>query len=64
VNLFTLGVLWPFLWIPAMLYRPDRGWGLSGPGYITSVASWKAVSRRSNIRRILLRMKSPMNCVL
>jgi type VI protein secretion system component VasK len=31
VSLFTLGVLWPFLWIWAMAYRPDRGWGLSGP---------------------------------
>jgi Protein of unknown function (DUF3302) len=27
VSLFTLHVLWPFLWIWAMLYRPDRGWG-------------------------------------
>lgn len=27
VSLFTLGVLWPFLWIWAMAYRPDRGWG-------------------------------------
>jgi uncharacterized protein DUF3302 len=26
VSLFTLHVLWPFLWIWAMLYRPDRGW--------------------------------------
>lgn len=32
VSLFTLHVLWPFLWIWAMLYRPDRGWGMSGPG--------------------------------
>jgi type VI protein secretion system component VasK len=30
VSLFTLGALWPFLWIWAMAYRPDRGWGLSG----------------------------------
>ncbi len=29
VSLFTLHVLWPFLWIWAMLYRPDRGWGVS-----------------------------------
>jgi L-lactate permease len=32
VSLFTLGVLWPFLWIWAMVYRPDRGWGLSPDG--------------------------------
>lgn len=30
VSLFTLHALWPFLWIWAMLYREDRGWGLSG----------------------------------
>jgi type VI protein secretion system component VasK len=29
VSLFTLGALWPFLWIWAMAYRPDRGWGFS-----------------------------------
>lgn len=30
VSLFTLGVLWPFLWVWAMAYRPDRGWGFGG----------------------------------
>ena len=29
VSLFTLHVLWPFLWIWAMMYRPERGWGFS-----------------------------------
>ncbi|MFQ1933282.1 DUF3302 domain-containing protein [Aeromonas veronii] len=29
VSLFTLHVLWPFLWIWATIYRPDRGWGFS-----------------------------------
>jgi hypothetical protein len=33
VSLFTLHALWPFLWIWAMAYRPDRGWGFSSsPG--------------------------------
>ena len=27
VSLFTLHAMWPFLWIWAMLYRPERGWG-------------------------------------
>ena len=27
VSLFTLHVLWPFLWIWSMIYREDRGWG-------------------------------------
>ena len=29
VSLFTLHVLWPFLWIWATVYRPDRGWGFN-----------------------------------
>ena len=29
VSLFTLHALWPFLWIWAMLYRPERGWGFA-----------------------------------
>lgn len=28
VSLFTLHAIWPFLWIWATIYRPDRGWGL------------------------------------
>jgi len=29
VSLFTLHALWPFLWIWAMVYRPDSGWGIA-----------------------------------
>lgn len=29
VSLLTLHVIWPLLWIWAMLYREDRGWGFS-----------------------------------
>lgn len=32
ISLFTLHVLWPFLWIWATLYREDRGWGFSTGG--------------------------------
>ena len=31
VSLFTLHVIWPFLWIWATLYREDRGWGFKTP---------------------------------
>lgn len=31
VSLFTLHVIWPFLWIWATLYRPERGWGMQSP---------------------------------
>ena len=30
ISLFTLHVIWPFLWIWATLYRSDRGWGFAG----------------------------------
>jgi hypothetical protein len=36
VSLFTLHALWPFLWIWAMLYRPDRGWGIQQSDSATS----------------------------
>jgi len=29
ISLFMLHVLWPFLWIWAMMYKPDRGWGFA-----------------------------------
>ena len=29
ISLFMLHVLWPLLWIWAMMYRPDRGWGFA-----------------------------------
>lgn len=34
VSLFTLHALWPFLWIWAMLYREDRGWGFASRGQV------------------------------
>jgi hypothetical protein len=37
ISLFMLHVLWPFLWIWAMMYQPDRGWGFAlKPGEPTS----------------------------
>ena len=27
ISLFMLHILWPFLWIWAMMYQPERGWG-------------------------------------
>ncbi|RWU17063.1 hypothetical protein DM813_27250 [Pseudomonas alkylphenolica] len=38
VSLFTLHALWPFLWIWAMLYREDRGWGIGTGGAQSPVA--------------------------
>lgn len=32
VSLFTLHAIWPFLWIWATIYRPDRGYGFGPAG--------------------------------
>ena len=32
VSLFLMHALWPFLWIWATLYVPDKGWGMLSPG--------------------------------
>ena len=32
VSLMTLHVIWPFLWIWATIYRPERGYGFSADG--------------------------------
>ena len=49
VSLFTLHAIWPFLWIWAMLYRPDRGWGFrdahgNGAGLAAPSAGLKSSS--------------------
>ncbi|MGA8969896.1 MAG: DUF3302 domain-containing protein [Pseudolabrys sp.] len=48
VSLFTLHVLWPFLWIWAMAYRPERGWGFSNP---TTAANTSAENELESLRR-------------
>src|SRR5436190_10622174 len=51
VSLFTLHALWPFLWIWAMAYRPERGWGFSSDhrtpaGTIANSAELEDLRRR------------------
>jgi hypothetical protein len=51
ISLFTLHVIWPFLWIWATLYREDRGWGFQTPSSKDKEidglkAELKVVSRR------------------
>ncbi len=33
ISLFTLGAIWPFLWIWATLYKEDIGWGFQSGSY-------------------------------
>ena len=52
ISLFMLHVLWPFLWIWAMAYRPERGWGFSQkPGEPSTPA--EAVSELEALKRRL-----------
>lgn len=45
VSLFTLHAIWPFLWIWAMIYRPDRGWGLREAQTEGAAAPYNGVER-------------------
>jgi L-lactate permease len=51
VSLFTLGVLWPFLWIWAMAYRPDRGWGFAKDGQGADASFAQFEDRLSTLER-------------
>ena len=59
VSLFMLHVLWPFLWIWAMAYRPDRGWGFSHkPGEPTSPA--EAVNELEDLKHRLAEVEAKL----
>jgi Protein of unknown function (DUF3302) len=51
VSLFTLHVLWPFLWIWAMAYRPERGWGFSHKSDAPGAAPAATSGELENLRR-------------
>src|SRR3974390_2521981 len=57
ISLFMLHVLWPFLWIWAMSYKPDRGWGFSTkPGEPSTPA--EAVAELEALKRRLAEIES------
>src|SRR5215472_13044561 len=51
VSLFTLHALWPFLWIWAMAYRPERGWGFSTDSPANGTALSTPASELDDLRR-------------
>src|SRR5436190_1371139 len=51
VSLFTLHVLWPFLWIWAMAYRPERGWGFSHSSSTAGADPAAVTSELEELRR-------------
>ena len=52
VSLFTLHVLWPFLWIWAMAYRPERGWGFSGTDAGVSITASELEDLRRRVAEL------------
>ena len=58
VSLFTLHALWPFLWIWAMAYRPDRGWGVSSQSAGASAEPAATASELEDLRRRVAALES------
>ena len=59
ISLFMLDLLWPFLWIWAMMYQPDRGWGFSHkPGEPASPA--EAVAELEGLKRRLTQIEAKL----
>jgi len=52
VSLFTLHVLWPFLWIWAMAYQPERGWGFSHTAHGSSGTATEMEDLRRRIAEL------------
>lgn len=55
VSLFTLHALWPFLWIWAMAYREDRGWGFGdgkSPQFHVTHLEQQVADLQSRIERL------------
>jgi len=42
VSLFLMHAIWPFLWIWATLYKPERGWGMVPDGMLLDDSEKKA----------------------
>ena len=60
VSLFTLHALWPFLWIWAMAYRPERGWGFSHPSDAAGAAPAESTSELEDLRRRVTELESTL----
>jgi Protein of unknown function (DUF3302) len=60
VSLFTLHALWPFLWIWAMAYRPERGWGISHRPAEAGAEPAVSASELEDLRRRVAELESNM----
>jgi Protein of unknown function (DUF3302) len=59
ISLFMLHLLWPFLWIWAMMYRPDRGWGF-GDKSGEPASPKEAVAELEDLRRRVAEVESKL----
>lgn len=57
VSLFTLHAIWPFLWIWATLYRPDRGYGF-GPAKTKDATDEDLLNRLESLEARLASLES------
>jgi hypothetical protein len=60
VSLFTLHALWPFLWIWAMAYRPERGWGISRQSAEAGPQSATSANELEDLRRRVAELENSM----
>jgi hypothetical protein len=60
VSLFTLHALWPFLWIWAMAYRPDQGWGISHRSAAAGTEPTASAGELEDLRRRVTQLESSM----
>jgi Protein of unknown function (DUF3302) len=58
VSLFTLHALWPFLWIWAMAYRPERGWGFPARSAAAGSRPVAAASELEHLRRRVVELEN------
>ena len=58
VSLFTLHALWPFLWIWAMTYRPDRGWGFSSHPQPADAGPTVSASELEDLKRRIAELEN------
>ena len=58
VSLFTLHALWPFLWIWAMAYRPERGWGFSHQSSAVGAGPPANVNELEDLQRRIAELES------
>jgi hypothetical protein len=58
VSLAMLHALWPFLWIWAMAYKPERGWGFSSPAAQAAQSDIKELRERLDALEAALKVKT------